>query len=58
MGSNNPALQRSNNPVFIVVVINDFPQRLQAAVVHVRRGAGEVAQRRRFEGAAIFFVIF
>ena len=35
-----------------VVVVDDFLQRRECAVVHVRRGARDLAQRRCFEGAA------
>ena len=37
----------------VVVVDDHVPQRLQAAVVHVGRGDGHVAQRRRLEGAEV-----
>ena len=41
----------------LVVVLDHFFQRLQAAVVHVRAGVGDLAQRRRLERALVLFLL-
>ena len=48
---------RSDLVAALVVVLDHFLQRLQAAVVHVRAGVRDLAERRRLERALVLFLL-